>query len=234
MKLYINGHNRTLTHDIFKKKILFNKCMHHKTGNYFLNIQSFQYFFGRYDLWNSKNGDILEVNQDDGILKYCYKDDRYWLIRDGILINTILEEFTGVYPDSIAPHYENGFVIAVFDNSLKFFEIMQFANEATSFKFIKEKPIISEEFDELDINESEDEDNFNQIENNEHVAPVIKTKTVAEAFDTDDCDLKCEKVCYYNKDGICQYFDYKMEVNSTKEEDEHPHTCVEPLEEFEN
>lgn len=208
MELYINGKNVTISKDVFKKEISYKKCEHSVTGKFFLNIQSPRYFFGRYDLWDSSDEDKLLIVTDEGTTEYEFMDDRFWLVKDGVQINKIVEMFCFDYQNALEPHYEKGNVIAVLDNHVNTYKIKLYTDGSCDFILINSElvptpDVIDEEHEDLDDNDVE-----------------------VESDDIDNETMLCKRVCHYNINGMCIYFDEAIRLNNNLE---HPHTCEDPF-----
>lgn len=83
----INGEDKTRTHDKFGSEIQYNiTCDLDKPDKKYLTIFNFcEFALHKYDIWNSKDGDVLErIEQfkEFGIVTkdvFVFKKDRFWL-----------------------------------------------------------------------------------------------------------------------------------------------------------
>ena len=194
MKLFINGENLTKEKDLLGFKIKYEKCLHLKSKKYFLNIQSkIIYATGKYDIWDSSEGDILNLEMENGRLIFEFIDGRYWLIKDEIEENEILDSFLKLHPIAFSVKMESGKVIANFISSIDTFSVVKGKNDY-EFRKIKSDvaKIAHNLYDELSYN---------------HEKPAISKVFVEEDKNDTDGIIPCTKECPFQEKGTCTFFD---------------------------
>ncbi|MDF2879653.1 MAG: hypothetical protein K0R54_210 [Clostridiaceae bacterium] len=204
IKLYINGEDSLIKNDRFGKKINYQKCKELKTKQCFLNIWNLgKYFFGVYDIWNSKNGDILSIENSEGRILFEFKENRYWQVRDYVAELSVIKAFEKMYPDAKEIEIEQHILVANFNKYIAKFEYFN-EDKDISFKEISRKDIIYHN------------GKVEEQKNAQMPTPCIQEDT--------DGEFKCKRKCYFSSNGICKYFDWELESPSGEIPD-----CKEPF-----
>jgi hypothetical protein len=200
MKVFINGKDVTIKKDKFKKDIKYSQCTELETKKVFLNIQSLQYFLGKYDLWKSKEGDILNLkDESDNLLEiYEYSNLKYWLIKDYKNEKEILRIFNLKNPGFLKVNIVDSYIIAIND---EFENKYIYSKEKNDFIFslVEKNKTTNQNLDFEDFKNYKIDiiPEINEFEQN--------FKNSLKKIDKDlPCSLKDD--CPFKRNGNCTYF----------------------------